>query len=474
MDPLQSSVKRRLRTNWVQPVTRERRLGHYERYSLARTSAGFAPIIVILAVVSSQTSIDNLKSRIYLLLSAFPLLRSRISGIKTREPCFQPGDVEVEDILHSEESIASENEIMSREMAIGAKFNVEKGPLWRVGVYKPSQWGGAHYVAATFSHCVTDALGAVTAMKLLLSDTEIEGAEGLPPSLEATIDVRPSVSKLVRVIASDIIAPKIPSFLRPTSKAWPTQVHAQPHHCRIDLKSLHFSLDILTSLRQVSKQHNVSIHTIFHTIAVASLRWASSSPDITTETPISLRGADGSLAHPPTTGNYVCTQRTTWTRLYESTIFWDLAKKYQEKLKNPWEREEAVSGMGMLGYIPDPDPENLPLTGWEEFLLDKAASRSPFAASFELSNLGAVDPLPGVERLWFAQSANPVGSALNVNVVGSKGDGGLGVTVTWRSGAFGGDEIVDGFLDVFQRGLERVAEGRVEEGSTLRKIWPRD
>lgn len=389
--------------------------------------------------------------------------------------------------------------ILLREVEQGSKLDVEMGPLWRVARYQSANEPDSSrntIVALTVNHTLTDGRGALALFGALFSpnvpDAFPETAQKLPPTLEETIDCRPSFTKLLRVVASELLLPALPAILRPRTKLpWPGVLPKVPRDCPPAFMSLAFPQPIVESLKRAARNGNIkTIHPILYTASLCALLASVDSPDqeqangqglyLSTETPISMRSTD--LGHPAFTGNYVADHLSSHT-LQPSTSFWSLAQQYDSDLNSRPNRKIALENIGMLAYIPDSASHTSTAeepTGWESYLRSKAERRAPFRASFEISNLGLLAISPPVSTgattdqtaplrdLYFAQAPSPIGNSLSINIIGLSSSG-LSIVLGWKEGVIE-RALVRRFAHYFRTALEALASGNAEGEITLGQI----
>lgn len=429
----------------------QRRLGNYERFSLARHNVNQAPAVAFTALLpSARLDRNDLLEAIDTLLRKEPLLRSSVVDGKTPDPKFSLLDrVEADKVLieRTETGIQAEEALLEALRTIN-DLDVEKAPLWRVWIYAENSETKLRRIVVGTHHLLADGTAARNLFTEILTllrtpSSDIEEARPFPPSLEETVDVRPSTLSLVKTIFSELLLPKLPSFLRPTPSPlfWPNPPRTSPMNQPTALKLFFLPSDLSSSLATNSKSHQVRtlqpIFVISAFTAIANIALSETdAPEtvrIDSQSPVSLRST--SLGHPLLTGNYVSSIGASSSPISRSTLscttFWSEARAMASHLTSPSSHAAAKEGMGMLAYIPGADastPEKGQRTGWEEFFEERMQSENPWkGGSFEVSNLGRI-PISqelkeweqeGMKEVCWAQPGSSVGTGLQFNVSGS-------------------------------------------------------
>ncbi|KAJ9107537.1 hypothetical protein QFC21_000995 [Naganishia friedmannii] len=488
-----------------------RKLGNYERYSLARDTTGNPQLITYIATYPSDTSlpsVESLQSRARELVQEYPLLRARVIDGRTTSPkwgLLSDEDVETgvrelvtdvelvdfigrtasrnensEDQIPSTVSAATLEKVISQELGNERPLRVTSDKfLWRIVRYRSRTSGTPAFLALTINHVISDGKSGLALFDALLKEKEvtqqpstdtIPPAEKFPRALETTIDCKPSYGFMLRVVWNELVIPRLPNFIAKRVKqtaCWPgVPPQAGPPGQQV-YRHLALSLRALANLKAMGKRHQVdTLHPIFEIAAVVAL-WCTSAKSerpsslkVVHSTPISIR--DQALSFPSISGNYVASlDADIYCSNNGEQSFWQEAKKYAEWLRSTEGGQQAVQAMGMLVHIPDGqnkvDGESPAPTGWETFLLNKA-SRAP-SASIEVSNLGHLPRLPPTATsVIFAQTKNIFGPPIIVNAIGHAA--GTDFVVCWRKDAFalGKDQEMEDFVRTFAAVLAFLAE----------------
>ncbi|GHJ86248.1 hypothetical protein NliqN6_2650 [Naganishia liquefaciens] len=454
-----------------------RLLGNYERYSLARDNTGNPQLITYVGTYALGSKIplpQSLKLRAGKLIGKYPLLKGCILDVKTTVPKWRyRSDGEVVsglDTLVKDEHLdnqSSVEDVIARELDNNEELRVSANNtfLWRIVRYTTSSSDQPGYLAVTLNHVISDGKSGLALFDALLNETadaQTSNEATFPPSLENTVDTRPGYRYMANVIWTELIVPKLPTYIAASVRqapCWP----GRPPAVRNALRCYkHIILDSATtaSLKANGKRHRVNtLHPILETAAVVALWITFGATEIAHNTPMSVR--DVSRGHPLMTGNYVSNLENRCSIRGEDD-FWEKSCAFSTWLKSDVAQRQAISAMGMLAHIPD-GINDLALdsstpTGWESFLKDKMA-RSP-STSLEVSNLGYTGLPPCVQGVTFAQTPSPA-TPVVVNAVGTPN--GLSLLVCWRDGAYGQDGLdVGDFAQVYETVLGFLAQPELE------------
>jgi hypothetical protein len=402
--------------------------GNYERYSLSRTLTGHPPIVAFVATLTEAPCVSP-REAIQDLVKQYPMLLCSLPEPHTPHPRYQQNSsLTANDIFRTVSSSAPLEALLKTELDDAKLFDLRRGPLWRVTLYE----GRETRVALAFNHVLCDGLGGRNLFAQLLG--YITGSEALPrldenslpslpPTLEETYDLRPGLLYLIRVIFWELFVLKLPSFLRPREPPmWPNPPRIAPHDRESRVSLIQISAAAVPRLKKAGAAHSVrALHSVLHTVALAALSSALGSRSVhyLSNTPVALR--DPALGHPHATGNYISNHHDEG-ELTADTVFWQAARAFAQGLHDPAKRKDALQVLGMLAYIPNPEQMPEPdKSGWEVWMSHRLYSASPYRASLELSNLGALPgALPGVREIAFAQTPGPMAAGLVLNVsVGS-------------------------------------------------------
>ncbi|GAA6056595.1 hypothetical protein JCM3770_006658 [Rhodotorula araucariae] len=471
----------------------ERALGPYERYSLARTRAGVAPVVAVTALLDgAKVDPARLSHAIQTLLAKYALLSCSVANAATGEPHFRRSAVEARDVLVEGPEVGRDaGDALLAALGAGVEFDVEKAPLWRVWHSAAGAQGQIRLTLAVH-HVLSDGTSTRNIFAHLLralrepptGDEPVEAE--LAPSLEDTVDVRPSMLTLVKTVVEELVLLKLPSFLRPAPSpvVFPNPPLLSPYLQPTALKVLSLPAPVVARLKATAKARDIAtLHPVLYTAALAALSSslsardaASRADEIVGDSPISLR--DPSAGHPAITGNYVCSLSTAHGPAAPSaTAFWASCAAYATRLADPAARADAKGGMGLLAYVPNgaagSGGAQDARTGFDVWMEEKLHSERPYGASFEVSNLGVLPPTGwegegGIDEVYWAQAAMAVGPALAINPIAVRG-GNLAITLTYRAGTVE-EATVAAFWRSFERVLRRLAEGNDADGATFKDL----
>ncbi|BGP38956.1 hypothetical protein JCM10450v2_002913 [Rhodotorula kratochvilovae] len=467
-------------------MTAERALGPYERYSLARARAGVAPVVAVTALLdAANVDVATVTKAIQTLIARYALLRCSVADAVTTTPRFQRRAVEASEVLDEDAEVGKDvDEALLAALEAGVELDVEKAPLWRVWL-SAADSQGRRRVTLAVHHVLSDGSSTRNIFAELLKHICEPSTDGVTvdatpaPSLEETVDVRPSKLTLAKVIFNELLAPKLPSFLRPAPAApiFPNPPLQPPYLQPTALKSLSLPGALVTRLKATAKARGVAtLHPVLYTAALAALSTSlppsAQSSTLVCDSPISLR--DPSAGHPSITGNYVCSLTTSHGAPSPSSAFWASCASYAARLADPAARAEARGGMGMLAYVPDAPAGVDGRTGFDGWMAEKLRAKRPWSASFEVSNLGVL-PLTGwegaeggLDEVHWAQTGMALGPALAINPIAVRGAN-LAITLTYRAGAVD-EATVSTFWRAFERVLRRLAEDEIPEGPTFEEL----
>lgn len=450
-----------------------RELGPYERYSLCRTLVGHPPVISYIAVLASTPSESTIQASIAHLLVQYPLLKCHIADPHTAHPRYvHEPSLNAKDVFRGASSDASHADILKAELdAAREEFDVHKSPLWRVTLYTGM---AAPRLALTLNHTLSDGIGGRNLLGQLLSLLPSPPAsalpvDALPPTLESTVDVRPGYLHLLSTVFSELIAPRLPSFITsPKTPIWPNPTPIVPAKGRVCVLAVSIPSDWIPRLKSSGAAHGVkTLQPLLHTCALAALSAAVEDQEIriATDTPISLR--DAGVGHPRATGNYIGSHVSSYPALSPNIVFWDEARSYANAIRDPARQAEARGAIGMLAYAPNPEAKpGTEKSGRELWMEGRIGSTQSLGISIELSNLGLMEEsVEGVREVIFVQTPGPAGSALTLNLISSRG-GPLNITTSFREGICR-REVVDRFQSKLMANAEALTKNAVGEEATF-------
>ena len=409
----------------------DRRLGNYERYSLSRTLIGMTPALSFVASLPITPDPTTILVAVTTLLKRHPLLSCVVSDTRTTRPRFETRAILADEVVRVETKDRTVEEALLFGLQEAANINVEEGPLWKVVLLIEQGRAVPSRLVLAVNHVVSDGAGTKQLLAELLAlifhtnSSPLAGYEsptGLAPTMEVTVDVRPPWLLVLREVFNSLIAPRLPSIIRPSQLGvYPSPPLVPPHTRPTAVRLATFPSTLVTSLKAVCAANAIAtLHPIFHSCLLVSLIHTSSalpgSHHFTTATAISLR--DEKL-HPPVTGNYVASLLSSYLSsppspsISLSSNLWDITREYARRLVDPTERLWAKGTMGMMAYIPDGVHEEE--TGWEVFLRQQLLRENPWTVSAGLSNLGAMKVPEGVDVAWVQAAQGNASIEFNVS-----------------------------------------------------------
>lgn len=397
---------------------------------------GTPPIIIYVVSLAYAPSRISVQAGVTALLEQYPILRCCIPNPHTPHPRYGHNtSIQGSDVLHTLISDQAHASLFEQELEAATQFDIRAGPLWRVTLVQGTRESSEARLALSINHMLTDGLGGLNLLSELLhyiqkgtgvaasvsNDNGKVAPPCFPSTLEDSIDIRPGIMTLFYVILAELVAPRLPWFLRPRPPMphWPNPLAVAPISCHPRATLLQLPCDIVKALKSAAQARSVrTLHPLLHTIALCALYHTTNSVKplhVKTGTPMSERSS--AAGHPSCTGNYLVSHSQMWT-LTPTSSFWDLARSYADELVDPTTRARARAEMGMLAYVPNPTKMPAPdKSGWEAYFGEKLASSEAFSASMELSNLGAIKgDWEGVKEVVYGQMPGALGSALTLSV----------------------------------------------------------
>ncbi|GAA5851957.1 hypothetical protein JCM9279_007038 [Rhodotorula babjevae] len=467
----------------------ERILGSYERFSLARSLAGVAPVVAVTALLPADrldptqfaTAIDSL-------LAEYPLLSCIVAAVTTTEPRFEPAPVTASNVLVDLADPPAEPPQALLAALEAVKDNgVEHAPLWRVWLSATDAHGWRRVTLAVH-HVLSDGSSTRNIFAELLSRARtpraaepLEPMPVLPPTLEDSVDVRPGLLALLKALFDLNVLDHIPSFLRfwQAYPTFPSPPLVPPYQQGTSLKHLSLPSSSLARLNAAAKAHGVAtLHPVLYVAFLAAL--STVAPRRTTligQSPMSLRNADRA-SHPPISGNYVCSLETSHGEPAPLTPFWDACAAYGARIVDPAERARAKGEMGFLGLLPNEphvgaDEAAPQRTTFDTWMEDVLQSEEPWKATFEVSNLGVLPATGwegdgGLDEVLWAQAGMALGPAFAVNAIAVRG-GSLAMSMTWRLGTVD-EATVAAIWEAYERALRRLADEEVAQDVTFEGV----
>lgn len=484
-------------------------MSRHERYSLVRRHIGSPSVLTYVisfdkdaAYVPSEVF---LKQRMHHLAKDYPILSCRVDKAWTSKPVLE--HITLSDAVISERVTAKtvhdedgnsnsvlEN-IFQECIQWASKFEPETGDLWRVGRYLDND-SGKVYLTFSVDHILGDGRGALHLLPLIVKPElkTAESALAIPPALEDHINIKPTIATILNAVLQSLIIPKLPSWMVPAFLApkpfWPydsaPQTSSSPSKERLPLEAPVGVLVGKWTGPQVKRLYDIfakhgdgtSMQGIISACCMGALWMVESQDAIATEatsrsvqikltTPTSERNT--TLGHPHILGNYVGTVDTEAAVNGDSDLV-QLARQYSEELKKAKASKSPPKAWGLLDYIDDPvitEESGSELTGWEKFFLEKAASKSPFGSSIEISNLGLMPALDAnsqaaMTSVDWMQTPTAIGAAMTVNVLGAQPAevqsrfGELHFTIAWRVDSAPGGRLSAHQVGEYKRLLQEL------------------
>jgi hypothetical protein len=354
----------------------------------------------------------------------------------------------------------------------------ERKPLWRmtVGIYNAANSDGNtqtrpdYDLCVTFCwhHCIGDGKSAyaihntfIESINSTLQEKNNSLIETLNSSLkyiisipdthqiceplEKIINVKPTIPHLLKEAFIEFLLPSIlKKFL--LSNYWAGETHSgdlSDYHTKVQLYSL--ETNEFENLILITKQNQTTIQAVLHSAILFSLsRYLSSNnQSIRITSPITLRP----YATPPISsndmGNYVAEFLFDYKfpvdkPSFDNIDFWELCRQYKSQLEN--NIPLSIQHVGMLDYLSKDNKS------WENFFKQKMIGL-PMGRSYsvELSNWGKYNKENTNACNWkiidmfFSQSAQVVGAAINVNSVSYNNK--LNISITYQKGAISNEKV---------------------------------
>lgn len=460
----------------VSPAPPSRRLGNWERFTLAQANVDCPATVSFLATfppappqtgsslqpVEHPVNPTSAKLAIIHLLHEFPLLRSGIAGGRTRTPSFRVrDDTTAEDVLViAPDEGKSEAEVIDEQANDGLSFDGSRGPLWRVVLYVPAGGGGGDGRGAgprlclTMSHLISDGVGMRNTFHRLLTllhpdnqpglATLPEVVSALPPTLEQSVDVTLTLGAMFRLARDELVKPKL-RILFPRRRLKLVPYPPPCSHQPVKTSLLRLAPASTAALKALAKSHGLAtLHPLLQGAILAAIVLASPAAsrlkpaekaNLTSVTAISLR--DPKLGHPDLNGNYISALQMDHPVAPDGDFF-ALCRAYATRLVSPSGRAAAKHLMGALSLVPDPKPKKVkpgtldkrgrkvyPRTGYDEYMRERRDGEQFVESDVTITNL-TVLPETGWEgsegfRVCWGQTVGPFEPPLTVSVLTSAG-----------------------------------------------------
>ena len=397
-------------------------------------------------------------------------------------------------------------------------LNIETGDMFRIiRVAHPTGHEDQGVIVLVVHHIITDGMGGLEFFSQLIrraispgDNPRVDGERipQLPPALESTLDLKPSAMTIASKVWSELIIPKLPTFLGrrlmdSTSKLiWPkwqgsmTNPDERDHEDKSTLTCDHTIIvlpsELITRLYAIMAAHPLPPGTPrikLTSILVAALYKAIHSTvdpsiEVVLDGNVPLSERDPNKGHPEYLGNMMVPGPYRWKfgpgsgEEDEQGLVWEVAEDLARGLDGGL-RSSGRETWGMTAYIPDgveKDPQDFPpasssatthrhrgsFTGWERFF-GNPEKRTHYSSSLQFSNLGRIPAsFPTVDAVVWGHPAACFGAqAIEVDCVGMRG-GEVWLCFGWREGKMIGSDKVRGIVEGFKGILERLAESQVE------------
>lgn len=411
----------------------ERPLGRTERYMLARAFAGVPPLVAITARLETCDG-DSVRAAVDCLLAQHPLLACFVAEARTTAPRWAKiVGLTAEDVVDesADNGMGGPEDVLSRAFDAGAELAAGRKALWRVWLGPKDDEGGRR-ITMLLNHILADGTATRNLFAELLRlvrdrSTPVNDVAAFPPTREDSIPIKPSLLTIAKVVFWDLVAPKLPAFLRPSppTTVFPNPPLVPPYLQSTAFRSLSLPASLVADLKAQAKSHGVNtLHPIIFAAGLASASvLAPGGTVVGGDSPISVRSAD--YGHPSCTGNYIIDITTIYDSSLASSSVWSTCRTYAERLVDPSVRRAAHEHIGMLAYIPDglvapsaDAPEGK--TKFDVWLEETLRKEHPYGATFEVSNLGVLPETgweaEGLTDVWWAQTAMARGAAFAINV----------------------------------------------------------
>ncbi|RIA85142.1 hypothetical protein C1645_741806 [Glomus cerebriforme] len=257
--------------------------------------------------------------------------------------------------------------------------------------------------------------------------------------LEKRINVKPTIPHLLKKIFIELLLPSIlkKSLLLPDY--WAGDIHSKDisdYYTKVQLYSL--EKDDFEKLILITKQNQTTIQAVLHTaILFSSFHYLNNNNDkyMRITSPLTLRP----YTIPPISnndmGNYVSEFIFDYKfpvnkSIFDNIYFWELCHQYKSQLKN--NISLSIQHIGMLNYLSKDNKS------WEEFFKQKMVGLPMGRGySIELSNWGKYNIEKNTNTcnwkivdMFFSQSAQVVGAAINVNSISYNNK--LNISITYQ------------------------------------------
>lgn len=481
--------------------------------------SGKPSLVSYVAVYPSSASLptkERIVERATALVELYPLLKACVLDARTTSPRwgillaadFGAGlanliaDVSIQDVeTCGQESTENSTPDISRtletiftkelhdQQSIGVSRN---GLLWRVVRYcsgvdsTPDNDQRPAYIVLTCNHVISDGRSGQALLGALLSEEGLKpmGKEksGIAPSMQATINCRPSLGFMLHQVWYEVIVPKLPRSLGRNLKMKPCWPGAPPfshdpdrkkERGRLAFQHIHLSVETLKCLKDRGKANDIrTLHPILQ-IAAAVALWIliPNSPRKQNNSAIcngslcirhgcAVSHCQSALDHPPITGNFIGVLDGDTTFPDDGNVdFWRTVRDYATRLHSPTLRHRGCQVMGSLRFIPDgvkdPAEDSIRPTGWEAFFLDRS-EREP-TESFSSSNLGFYKRPSGSIRLAWSQTT-VLDIPAQISIIGH--DAGVDIDISRPVGAWideFGYEPLEHFAAMYEKVLRVLA-----------------
>jgi len=490
--------------------TAGRLLGGFERFTVSKANILRPSTVAFLASFQAEpagaiphpVNPSTVKLAVGHLLRQYPLLRCGIAGGRTRTPSFAPrDDTSAEEVVVVvQDEGKSEAQILDDQVNIGLTFDGSRGPLWRVTLYEPSTAGAGPRLSLASAHTIADGSSIRNTFQRLLTllhplnqhklSTLPELVSTLPPALEETVDTKPNLRAMLRLVKDELIKPKFRAILPPRPPKlipYPEPRNYEP----IKTTLLRIPPASTAALKAAAKAHGLAtLHPLLQGVILAAVVLASTAASrlkpgkkgrLNSITPISLR--DPKLGHPDLTGNYISALSVDHS-IAPSSSFFAVCREYAARLNSPAGRTAAKHLMGALALIPNPKPKPVkpgavdergnklyPVTGFDTYMIDHRDGVHPSEGDVSISNLTILAATgwegEGFKVCW-GQTVGPYEGPLTVSIMSIVG-GEMTIVSNWIQGTMEENKMAERYVVALDKVVASLVSG-VEEGVTIEKL----
>lgn len=419
---------------------------------------------------SSLPTLDELHARVREAQQRLPLLNAIPEGARTRSPMLVVSEpFDASDIVENCAGVGDATSVLKAELG---RMQARKPhePLWRVGVYPASKGG---YLALSCNHVLMDGRGSFRLLSALTASRDdptsifaLPAEDGKHASYDATVMTAAGLGLLLKSVWREVIIPILPIWLQRVftgNDPWPGVVDSPLGH-EWDILSAGVDADTAARLSKVGKEKGIkTLHPLIKAAYTAAV-WAVFHTDeplhLISNTPRSDR--DLAMGHSAITSVYTSLLNLDH-EVRGTDDLWTLARTAATFLRSKQADSVARQTFSMLRHLPDPKPKN-GVTGWMQYLSDRAHCPAPFFESVMVSNLGRFAlPEAATDYIW-GQANHPSAYALGASVVGHQA--GIRLTTNFWEGVPADSAKIENLHRIWERVVGLMAdgtEGTIEE-----------